>query len=189
MSRHDPELRRKNMRILKICLGIVVVMEVGPWLYAPVYRQVCSLLGVRAASDKNFEELLASEREASAGEQSESEVRFMGVAGTLPIAIEPLQTQARVKTGEVFTVMYRLTNQSNRDLDYRAIHSTLPAAHPSFELIKCFCEDHRIIAAGATEEWPVVFRLVKPVREAEGLTLNYTLFDYDPKKNAKSAVR
>ena len=179
----DPELHRKNMRVLKICLGVLVFMEIVPWVYAPLYRQVCEIIGARTAKAGTVDELLAAER-AEAAANTTQIVHFMGVAGTLPIAIEPLQRQAEVKTGEVFSVMYRLTNQSGRDLDYRAIHSTLPLNHPSFELIKCFCEDHRIIKAGVTEEWPVVFRLSKPVTEPQGLTLNYTLFDYDPKKNA-----
>lgn len=173
----DPqEIKKRNKRLLISLLGLVLVIEIFPWVYAPLYQHVCGVLGINTTSYKPADQLLAEARGTSDKAQL---VRFMGVSGELPITIEPLERQAMVEIGDVFSVMYRLKNESQQDLDYRAIHSTIPAADPSFELIKCFCEDHRVIKAGATEEWPVVFRLVSAPTDPNGLTLNYTLFNYN----------
>lgn len=178
----DPkELKKRNMRLAFGVLILVAATTALPWAYAPLYQHICGVLGIQTTSYKPADQLLAEAR-GTASEKAQL-VHFMGVSGELPITIEPLERQAMVEIGDVFSVMYRLKNQSDRDLDYRAIHSTIPAADPSFELIKCFCEDHRIIKAGATEEWPVVFRLVSAPSDPNGLTLNYTLFDYDTEKN------
>lgn len=180
MDQEQKELRKKNLRVVYGIVALLVGMTVFPWVYAPLWAKVCGVLGIRQATDKPVETLLA---EARAGDGKPIPVQFMGVSGELPIDIEPLTKSALITQGQVFTVMYRLKNTTDRDLDYRAVHSTLPLADPSFELIECFCEDHRIIKAGAEEQWPVVFRLTSLPGDPTGLTVNYTLFNYDREKN------
>lgn len=183
-TRNNEALKRRNKRLAFGVLGLLVVMEVFPWAYAPLYRQVCDMIGIRRASNKPVEALLQEARAAGPVDNKTAyRVSLMGVSGELPIEITPLKTELWAKEGEIVSATYRLVNTSDRDLDYRAVHSTLPVNDPSFELIKCFCDEHRVIKAGATENWPVVFRLVKPVDPARGLTVNYTLFNYDVEKN------
>jgi cytochrome c oxidase assembly protein Cox11 len=188
-TRNNPELKARNKRLAFGVLGILVCMEVFPWIYAPLYRQVCATLGIKTATSKPVDQMLQEARAAGGVANGPSyKVAIMGVSGQLPISIKPLQTHTEAKVGEIVSVVYQLKNNSDRDLDYRAIHSTLPANHPSFELIKCFCDEHRVIKAGVTENWPVVFRITKPIENSDGLTVNYTLFNYDPdqKKAANS---
>jgi cytochrome c oxidase assembly protein Cox11 len=97
--------------------------------------------------------------------------------------IRPLERRLWVKTGDITVVLYRLTNLTPRDLDYRAVHMVVPATDSAFELIKCFCDDHRILKAGVSEDLPLVFRLRHQVPGDAGLTVNYTIFDYDPARN------
>lgn len=175
------EIRRKNMKMLGICIGVMIVTAIWPWIYAPIYKQVCATLGIKTTSSKDANTLMS---EARADALPPTPVRFMGVSGELPITIEPLTKQADVKIGKTFAVMYRITNTTNRDLDYRAIHMVEPRNDDSFQLIKCFCEGHRVIKAGVTEDHLLTFRLTKEPVRPDGLIVNYTLFDYN-KQQAK----
>lgn len=162
-------------------------MAVLPWVYAPLYRKVCGALGIALPKEQNPAAVLARiAREGIGRERADANtslVNFMGVSGQLPIDIRPLERRLWVKTGEMVVVLYRLTNLTQRDLDYRAVHMVVPTEDTSFELIKCFCDDHRILKAGVSEDLPLVFRLTKAVEGDAGLTVNYTIFDYDPAKN------
>lgn len=178
----DALLARRNRKTALVVVGVLLATTILPWAYAPLYRQVCSMLGIN--SDLGRKKIGSADFQASAAGAGVGSVpvRFMGISGTLPIAITPLKVSDQVPLGKTYTVMYRLENKTDRPLDYRAIHSTLPADGPGFTLIKCFCDDHRIIPARAVEEWPVVFKLDEKT-PARGLTVAYTLFDYDPAAN------
>ncbi|MNT17757.1 Cytochrome c oxidase assembly protein CtaG [compost metagenome] len=153
-----------------------MVTAVFPWFYAPLYRMVCATLGIPTTSSKNANVLLDEARAASL---PPTKVRFMGVSGSVPVIIEPLTQTADVKIGKPFGVMYRLVNTTGRDIDFRAVHMVEPAKDDSFQLIECFCEGHRVIKAGATEEHLLTFKLTKPPLREDGLVVNYTLFPYD----------
>lgn len=179
--------RRDHRRATWLVLGVVAVMAVLPWVYAPLYRRVCGVLGVPLPQEQNPQAVLARIAREGIGKDRADDrtslVNFMGVSGQLPIDIRPLERRLWVKTGDMTVVLYRLTNLTQRDLDYRAVHMVLPATDTAFELIKCFCDDHRILKAGISEDLPLVFRLKHVVPGDAGLTVNYTIFDYDPAKN------
>lgn len=178
----DTELARRNRRVTTLVLGVMTVTAILPWVYAPLYRKVCGALGIPVAAANPFEVVKKTAREGigrDRADHSSSLVTFMGVSGELPIDITPMTRRAWIKTGDTYAVTYRLTNLSSRDLDYKAMHMVFPQANESFQLIKCFCDEHRIIKAHATEEWPLTFRLLKPVPGDNGLTVNYTIFNYD----------
>lgn len=183
----SPELVRRNRQVTGIVLSVLTVMAILPWVYAPLYRKVCGILGLSVPGVRRPVDVLFTTARQGVGADrfgpAVSLVNFMGVSGQLPIDIRPLQRRAWVKTGEVFSVTYRLTNLTTRDLDYKAMHMVFPKTDTSFELIKCFCDDHRVIKASAREDLPLLFRLVKDVPGDAGLTVNYTLFDYAPGKN------
>ena len=180
------ELKRRNRNLTFAVLGVLTCTAILPWVYAPFYRKMCGVLGIPVTSDKPFEVLLRTAREGIGKEragENVSLVNFMGVSGQLPIDIHPLQRRAWIKTDEVFAVTYRLTNLTDRDLDFKAMHMVIPQPNTSFELIKCFCDEHRVIKARETQDLPLTFRLVKSVDGDAGLTVNYTIFNYDPAKN------
>jgi cytochrome c oxidase assembly protein Cox11 len=183
----DQSLRRRNLLVLLVPMVVLAGMLVFPWFYAPLFRHVCGLVGVELGREQNPAEALARLARDGVGKEradaDSSLVNFMGVSGQLPLDIRPLERRMWVKTGDVAVVLYRLTNLTDRQLDYRAIHMVLPKSDTSFELLKCFCEDHRILKAGASEDLPLAFRLTKAVPGDAGLTVNYTIFDYAPAKN------
>lgn len=183
----DPELRKRNNRLTALVCLVLAVMGVMPWVYAPLFRRVCGVLGIEVGKEQRPAEVLARIAREGIGkdraDDQSSLVNYMGVSGQLPIDIRPLERRHWVRTGEMQVVLYRLTNLTDRDLDYKAVHMVVPKTDTSFELIKCFCDDHRVIKARASEDLPLVYRLTKAVPGDAGLTVNYTIFDYDPAKN------
>lgn len=182
-----PELRKKNARVTALVCLVLVVMGVMPWFYAPLFRHVCGVLGIEVGKEQKPREVLARIAREGIGKERADEatslVNYMGVSGQLPIDIRPLERRHWVRTGDMQVVLYRLTNLTDRDLDYKAVHMVVPKNDTSFELIKCFCDDHRVLKARASEDLPLVYRLTKAVPGDAGLTVNYTIFDYDPAKN------
>jgi cytochrome c oxidase assembly protein Cox11 len=184
----DPDLARKNRRVTAAVVVVLAAMFVMPYFYAPLYRHVCGVLGVPIgqAQAEPGAVLAKIAREGIGRERADAEtslVNYMGVSGQLPIDIRPLERRHWVKTGAIQVVLYRLTNLTDRQLDYKAVHMVWPQTDTSFELIKCFCDDHRVLKARASEDLPLVYRLTKAVPGDAGLTVNYTIFDYDPAKN------
>ena len=47
------EIRRKNLRMLSICIGVMIVTAIWPWIYAPIYKQVCATFGIKTTSSKD----------------------------------------------------------------------------------------------------------------------------------------
>jgi cytochrome c oxidase assembly protein Cox11 len=175
----DEKLKRKNLQVAGIACVVMVATGILPWAYAPVFKQVCSMVGFPTSSDKTPDQLFDEARAATMPPVS---VRFMGVSGQLPIDIEPQFPQADVKIGKVFAVHYKLTNRSGRDLDFRALHMVEPRTDRSFQLIKCFCDEHRVIKAHETQDHILTFKLTRPPEHEDGLTVNYTLFDFNIEK-------
>lgn len=176
----DDQLKRKNLQIAGIAGVVMIATGILPWAYVPIFKQVCSAVGFPTSSDKTPDQLFA---EARAAGITSVPVRFMGVSGQLPITIEPVTPSADVPLGQVYAVHYRLTNPTGRDLDFRAVHMVEPVEDKSFQLIKCFCDEHRVIKAHETQDHILTFKLIGAPERGDGLTVNYTLFDYDPKKN------
>lgn len=186
----DPDLARRNRRVTSLVLFVMAGTAILPWVYAPLYRHVCGALGIQVTSDQPYDVLLRTAQQgigAARAHHGESLVNFMGVSGQLPIDIVPLKRREWVKTGEMSMVTYRLTNLSDRDLDFRALHMVEPENNDSFELIKCFCDNHRVIKAHEVQDLPLTFRLIKPFKGDAGLTINYTIFNYDPERNKPRA--
>ena len=182
-----PETPQNHAPRTALIVGVLVVMGVLPWFYAPLFRHVCGVLGIEVGKEQKPAEVLARIAKEGIGKERADDqtslVNYMGVSGQLPIDIRPLERRHWVRTGEMAVVLYRLTNLTDRDLDYKAVHMVWPKNDTSFELIKCFCDDHRVLKARASEDLPLVYRLTKAVPGDAGLTVNYTIFDYDPAKN------
>lgn len=176
---------RTHLTWVLVVVGIMGLTGTLPWVYAPLYRHLCGVLGLPVPPDQPNEVLMRAVRQGIGKERHEegrSLVNFMGVSGQLPIDVRPLERRAWIKTGEAFGVVYRLTNLTQKRLDYRAVHMVMPNSE-AFQLIKCFCDEHRIIQPGEVQDLPLAFRLTKPVPGDAGLTVNYTIFDYAPEQN------
>ena len=95
------------------------------------------------------------------------------------ISIEPSRSTMRVAArGEVASVLYTLTNTTDRRIDGQAVPVYAPeAAAPWFKKIQCFCFGPMSLEAGETRQFPVVFQLDPALpAQIQAMTLAYQFF-------------
>ncbi|HEY9720951.1 MAG TPA: cytochrome c oxidase assembly protein [Oscillatoriaceae cyanobacterium] len=171
----DEELKRKNQRVLMLVIGVIIGMGFFTYGYQKNFHKICGLVGLPYNQGKSLQALLKTSERAG---KDQSLVSFMGVSGQVPVDIEPLQREKWVKTGKITTVYYRLTNLTDHRVDFKAEHMTIPLT-PDFQLIKCFCSTHHVLAPHETRTYPLTFSLTNTITSDAGLTINYTIFPYD----------
>ena len=84
-TRNREDLKRRNKRLAFGVLGLIVFMEIFPWLYAPLYRQVCDMIGIRRASNKPVDDLLQAINAATG-------IPGIASSNSMPAKPEPLVT-------------------------------------------------------------------------------------------------
>ena len=168
---------RRDLAVAGAC-GVFVALMVGvAYAAVPLYDWFCRTTGFGGTPQ------VAT---ASPGEVlgRKITVRFdANVTGGLPWKFEPEQTSIDVKIGEVFTVMYLVTNLAARETVGNASYNVTPLSTGAyFQKINCFCFTEQRLAPGERREMPVVFyvdpALVKDA-EHDGLntiTLSYTFY-------------
>jgi cytochrome c oxidase assembly protein subunit 11 len=176
----DPELTKRNNRML-MWLGLLLVgMGVFAWALVPFYQLVCRKYGVGTVPQ------LPNKNVVSTGIGSRTvTVHFLGLinAGT-PATLEPLVPDMVVHVGETREVNYRFTNLADHPLEFQAVHSvTPPRADADFHKLQCFCFTRQTLKPHETKVMPVSF-WVDPKLESifNTVTLQYTLYALHPEK-------
>lgn len=95
------------------------------------------------------------------------------------ISIEPSLSVMRVAArGEVASVLYTLTNTTDRRISGQAVPVYAPqSASAWFKKIQCFCFGPMSLEAGETRQFPVVFQLDRGLpSQIQEMTLAYQFF-------------
>ena len=175
-------LRQDNLRMLGK-LGVIAALMFGfGYTLVPVYRAICSELGInvlsiaerRAAGFAADTDAANSQVDASRTISVEFDANARG-----PWAFKPAQRSIDVHPGELVTVMYEFTNVQARPMIAQAIPSYAPKqAEPYFNKLECFCFTEQSLAPGETRRWPVVFVIdPKLSKDVKTITLSYTFFE------------
>ena len=174
-------IRGDNARMVGKLLIITGLMFGFGYALVPIYRAVCTALGINVLS---LSEQVTSGRAAGAAGNSQ-----VDASRTITVEFDansrgvwkfrPLVSSVDVHPGELTTVMYEFTNTQNRTMAAQAIPSYAPMqAMAHFNKLQCFCFNEYTMKAGETKQWPVVFvidsKLPKDVRT---ITLSYTFFE------------
>jgi cytochrome c oxidase assembly protein subunit 11 len=177
----DPTLKRDNLRVLGKLAVVAALMFGFGYALVPMYRAICSALGINVLS--------IAEREAPGSSRVTTRNTQVDTSRTItvefdanargPFDFKPAQRSLDVHPGEMVTVMYEFRNVQNRTLAAQAIPSYAPKqAQPYFNKLECFCFAEYTLAPGESRRWPVVFvidpKLPKDVRT---ITLSYTFFE------------
>ncbi|MES2886466.1 MAG: cytochrome c oxidase assembly protein [Pseudomonadota bacterium] len=177
-------LRSDNLRMVGKLVVIVAMMFAFGYALVPVYRAICTALGINVLSVSEL-------RTGPAAAQSSAASKNTQVDTSRTIVVEfdanargvwdfkPAQRSVEVHPGEVTTVMYEFRNTQNRVMAAQAIPSYAPAqASPYFSKLECFCFNEYTLQAGETKSWPVVFVIdPKLPRDVKTITLSYTFFE------------
>ena len=175
-----PALRRDNVAMFGKLAVIVALMFGFGYALVPVYRAICTALGINVLS--------LAERDAAGMSRG---VRNTQVDPTRTITVEfdanargpwefkPERRSIDVHPGEVTTVVYEFRNVQGRTMSAQAIPSYAPKqAMAHFNKLECFCFTEHRLAPGETKRWPVTFVVDdKLPRDVRTITLSYTFFE------------
>src|ERR1700748_1606406 len=168
----------RDAMVASICGFVVVFMVGASYAAVPFYNWFCRATGFNGTTQ------VAEAAPTSAPLAREVAVRFdSNVAGGLPWAVEPEQTEINVRIGEVVTVYYTVTNQSARTTTGQAAYNVAPlTAGAYFQKINCLSFTEQTMAPAETRQMPVVF-YVDPsiVKDSDNdglntITLSYTFY-------------
>ena len=173
-------LRGDNSRMVGKLLVITALMFAFGYALVPVYRAICSALGINILSvsertvNGTAPKLANTQIDTSRTVTVEFDANARGVWD-----FKPAIQSVKVHPGEMVTVMYEFKNIQNRTMAAQAIPSYAPMqAMAHFNKVECFCFSEYTMKAGESKSWPVVFYIDKKLpKDVSTITLSYTFFE------------
>ena len=168
-----------NKKMVGKLLVVTFLMFGFGYALVPIYRAVCSALGINVLS---VSELQTSARPGATNGQVDASrvvtIEFdANVRGQWDF--KPEHASIDVHPGQLTTVMYDFRNRQDRAVVVQAIPSYAPAVAMShFNKVECFCFTEHVVQAGQSVRWPVVFIVDgKLPKDVKTITLSYTFFE------------
>lgn len=174
-------------------LVVVAALMFGfGYALVPIYRAICSALGINVLS-------LSEQQTSGAASAKAYDAKNTQVDLTRSITVEfdanvrgpwdfkPGKRSIEVHPGELSTVVYEFRNRQNRTMVAQAIPSYAPnQAMQYFNKLECFCFAEHRLEPGESKQWPVVFVIdPKLPRSVKTITLSYTFFEVGGKVPAE----
>ena len=177
----DALLRGDNLRMVGKLVVVVALMFAFGYALVPVYRAICSALGINVLS--------LSERQVPGNASSSRPNTQVDLTRSITVEFDanargvwdfkPAQSSIQVHPGEIATVMYEFRNTQPKVMAAQAIPSYAPKnASPHFNKLECFCFNEYTLQPGERKQWPVVFVIdPKLPKDIKTITLSYTFFE------------
>lgn len=172
------EQSRKNRRTTLLLAGLVLGMFGFGFAMVPLYGFLCQVTGtqsveVRADLGNAPQAALAS---TPVDPDRRVTVKFdTNVHPELPWSFRVTDGRMEVQPGQMYEVMFEVTNRSSRDVVGQAIASVAPWQASGFlTKLECFCFQRQELAAGETREMPLRFQVMPQLPgDINSLTLSY----------------
>ena len=180
-SASESALRGDNSRMVGKLLVVAALMFAFGYALVPLYRAICSALGINVLS--------VSERLATGVSGKAAGNTQVDLSRTITVEFDanargvwdfkPAQRSVQVHPGQMVTVMYEFKNIQNRTMAAQAIPSYAPMqAMAHFNKVECFCFNEYTMKAGEVKRWPVVFYIDNKLpKDVTTITLSYTFFE------------
>ena len=171
-SAAQAEIRENNRVTFWKLLMVVPVMLVFCASMVPLYRQICSVLGITATRTIAQNNSVDTSRIVN--------VEFVAnLNKNFAWKFEPIERFVEVHPGALATVNYRVTNTMPYATTGRAVPSFGPIeAGLYFKKLECFCFTNQTLQAGETRDMPVTFFVDQKVpKDLGAIALSYTFFD------------
>ena len=185
-------LRADNARMLGKLVVVAAMMFAFGYALVPLYRAICSALGINVLS--------LSERETSGVSRAPGTNTQVDLTRTVTVEFDanargpwdfkPAKRSIDVHPGELASVMYEFRNVQNRTMAAQAIPSYAPMqAMQHFNKVECFCFNEYTLKAGEAKQWPVVFYVDSQLpKDVTTITLSYTFFEVGGKVPAAGST-
>ena len=180
----DVAIRRDNWRMVGKLVVVVAAMFAFGYALVPVYRTICTALGINVLSlgetdVQSGTPSLAGYKKNTQIDMTRSITIEFDANARGPWEFKPEKSSVVVHPGELTTVMYEFRNVQNRTMSAQAIPSYAPMqAMPYFNKLECFCFNQYTLKPGEGKRWPVVFVIdPKLSKDVKTITLSYTSFE------------
>jgi cytochrome c oxidase assembly protein subunit 11 len=185
-------LRADNRRMVAKLLVVATLMFGFGYALVPLYRAICSALGINvlSLSERESSGVSLAPRQNTQVDMTRSITIEFDANARGPWDFKPAQRSLEVHPGEMATVMYEFRNIQNRTMAAQAIPSYAPMqAMPYFNKLECFCFNEYTLKPGESKQWPVVF-VVDPKlpKDVKTITLSYTFFEVGGKIPAEPSA-
>ena len=182
-SPNDQDLIRKNARMGRIVLGVVVGMVGLSFASVPLYSLFCNVTGFGGTTQtaKILPDTIL-DRQIT--------IKFNAdTAPNMPWIFQPEMREVILKIGQRGFTTFMAKNKNNTDVTGTAIYNVTPLkAGKYFHKIQCFCFDEQTLKPHEQVSMPVVF-FVDPSIETDPnmddvkvITLSYTFFRGESKE-------
>lgn len=177
MPSRNPQLRRRNLKVLALLGTILVTMTVLVSYSETLYRLFCAATGYNGTTQR----VAANDAKISSRVVT---VRFSTtVAPGLPWRFVPAQREVTLHLGQDTLAFFDATNLSDADTVGHATFNVTPTkVGLYFKKIQCFCFTEEKLGAHQSAEMPVDF-FVDPrlgtdpdTQDVDTITLSYTFF-------------
>ena len=163
-----------NVLMRNKLLVFTLAMFVFGFALVPFYEKFCEVTGVN-----NLLKPDVRVKDNWVDEERWITVEFDANTRGLPWNFKPLQTSARIHPGEPVTVMYEITNNSEREINGQAIPSYSPRfLDKHLKKFECFCFTKQVLKPKETRQMPVQFVIESglPI-DIHTVTISYTFFE------------
>jgi cytochrome c oxidase assembly protein subunit 11 len=172
-----PRARRRDLAVAAACGVFVAAMVGAAYAAVPLYTWFCRVTGFAGTTQ------VATSAPGRVLDRRIT-VRFdANVVGGLPWKFEPERASIDVRIGDVFTVMYRVTNESARETVGQAVYNVTPLTVGAyFQKINCFCFTEQRLKPGESRDMPVVFYVDPALTrdsdqdQLDTITLSYSFY-------------
>jgi cytochrome c oxidase assembly protein subunit 11 len=169
-----PATRRR--RLFFKLLAVSAAMFGFGYLLPPLYSKVCQLTGFNRLQD-------AADTVSSSTHTDSSRFVLMqfdsNLRDGLPWKFRPTQPTTQAHPGQLVSVSYEVSNNSDRAISGQAIASYAPAGAAAYvRKLECFCFSIQTLAPHEVRRMPVIF-LIDPSlpNDVPTVTLSYTFFE------------
>lgn len=185
--------RRNHRRTVLLLGGLVLGMFGFGFAMVPLYGILCKVTGTQSieARAEAAPTVVDGLTPGTVDPERLVTVKFdTNVHPELPWSFRALESRMEVHPGQMYEVMFEVTNRSSQDVVGQAIASVAPwQASGFFSKLECFCFQHQELRAGETREMPLRFLVMPEVpEEINSLTLSYIFMNTHEQGTAGKAA-
>lgn len=173
----DEDLHRKNARLMRIVLLVVVGMVGMAFASVPLYDMFCRVTGFGGTT------MLSDSLPDRIVERSVTIKFDANTSRALNWDFRPEEHEQRVKLGQQGLIAFVATNRSARPITGTAVYNVTPTkVGQYFHKIQCFCFDEQLLNPRQTMQMPVMYYIDPAMNDDRNMddvttiTLSYSFF-------------